>query len=65
MSSKYIHSTLAPHLDPDRKPRKCISCSKMFDSKHKGNRMCENCRRRPEVGGVSYSSYQNGKPRLK
>ena len=28
----------------DRKPRKCLSCGKSFDSDHRGNRVCPPCK---------------------
>ena len=47
MSSR-LDSSLSYYVKPDPKAvkkRKCLSCSREFDSEHKFNRICSRCKR--------------------
>lgn len=46
-----IHAAVMRHQAAQRKAkRKCLSCGKMFESSHIGNRMCRKCKEPSEVG---------------
>ena len=51
---KFGYQYMKKQADKKKANRKCLSCLKLFESEHIGNRLCERCLRNNSSLGIDY-----------